>query len=100
MATTENTLNDGLARLMTIGTWVGCSLMALGLSFATLGIHFSISAASVIMAGVAMIALLPALRVVSMGVWFFARRDTQFALIALAVLLIIAASTCLGLAAA
>jgi hypothetical protein len=93
-------LNDWLAKLMTVGTWFGCALIAVGTILLVGHSGLLGGPPAIISAGIAIIIALPILRVLTMAWWFLLRRDLQFATIALGVFAVIAISTYLGIAAA
>ena len=93
-------LNTRLARLLVLGTWTSCGLIMIGMAAPALGASPRFVSADFVSVEIVLLIALPALRVATMAVWFLFNDDRDFALIALAVLAIIVASTLLGAAAA
>jgi hypothetical protein len=93
-------LNSRLARLLGIGSWASCVLIAAGMVVRMSGVSERPVADHLVSAGIVLLIALPTLRVAVMAVWFLFRRDVDFALIAALVLVIIVASTLLGAGAA
>jgi uncharacterized membrane protein len=89
-------LNSHLARLLGLGSWASCAVIAIGLISPVLGIGARSGASDLVLVGIALLIVLPTLRVAMMGIWFLFHRDFDFALIATLVLTIIAVSTLLG----
>lgn len=87
-------LEEGLGRLLSLGTWAACALILAGLfwSYATTP---ALGGRLVALGTVILIAL-PVVRVIVMGVWFARCRDYPFALVAALVLLIILVSAIIG----
>jgi hypothetical protein len=92
-------LNSYLAWLLGLGSLVACIVIAAGLVSPFLGIGARSTAGNLVLIGVAVLIVLPTLRVATMGVWFLLHGDFDFALIAALVLAIIVVSTVLGAAA-
>jgi uncharacterized membrane protein len=93
-------LNNHLARLLGLGSWLSCGVIAVGVVLPILGIGARLGAAAHMASiGVALLIALPTLRVAMMGVWFLLHRDFDFALMSSVVLAIIAISTLLGIIA-
>jgi cytochrome bd-type quinol oxidase subunit 2 len=97
---TADGLNSRLARLLGIGSWASCGLIAAGMALRMSGVSARSVADHLVSAGIVLLIALPTLRVAVMAVWFLFRRDRDFALIAALVLVIIIASTLLGAGAA
>jgi cytochrome bd-type quinol oxidase subunit 2 len=97
---TADGLNSRLARLLGIGSWASCGLIAAGMALRMSGVSARSVADHLVSAGIVLLIALPTLRVALMAVWFLLRRDRDFALIAALVLVIIVASTLLGAGAA
>ena len=89
-------LNSHLARLLGLGSWASCGLIATGLVLQVLSARERSGADHLVLIGIVLLIVLPTMRVAAMGVWFLFRRDLQFALIAALVLAVIVASTLLG----
>lgn len=92
----DDRLDHRLALVLKLGTWMACALIAAGLllprfSIALGAIHFNL-----VVAGVALLILLPVARVALMALWFAIHREIHFALIAVAVLCVILLSAVLG----
>jgi uncharacterized membrane protein len=92
-------LNHRLAQLMTFGTWVSSGLIAAGMVLPVLGASARSHAEHLVSTGIVLLIALPPLRVATMGTWFLFHRDRDFALIAALVIVIIIASTLLGVGA-
>lgn len=95
----ERRLEGSLARLLWLGTMIGCTLIGLGLAL-VLSRHApgGARAASALMdAGILLLIVLPIVRVALMLTVFLRERDLRFAAAAAAVLLIIALSLAVGL---
>ena len=97
---TSDGLNSRLARLLGIGNWTSCVLIAAGLVMRMSGVSARPVANHLVSAGIVLLIALPTLRVAVMAAWFLFRREVDFALIAALVLVIIVASTLLGAGAA
>jgi uncharacterized protein DUF1634 len=93
-------LNSRLARLLGLGSWASCALIAAGMVLRMSGVSARPAGDHLVSAGIVLLIALPTLRVALMAVWFLFRRDLDFALIAALVLVIILASTLLGAGAA
>ncbi len=93
-------LNTLLMRLLGLGCWVSCGLIAAGMAWQVSGMSAGSGADYLVSAGIILLIALPAMRVATMGIWFIVRRDLSFALIAALVLAIIIGSTLLGAGAA
>ena len=89
-------LNNHLARLLGLGSWASCGLIAAGIVLQVSGTRAGSAGAHLVAAGIVLLIALPTIRVTAMGVWFLCRRDLEFTLIAALVLTIILASTLLG----
>ena len=89
-------LNHRLAQLMAFGTWVSSGFIAAGMVLPVLGAGARSYAEHLVSTGIALLIVLPPVRVATMGTWFLFHRDPDFALIAALVLAIIIASTLLG----
>jgi hypothetical protein len=97
-ASTLDRLNVGLARLLAIGTWTSCGLIAIGMASAPLGRPWG--GVHLIVSGIVLLIALPTVRVTMMALWFLWNGERDFALIAALVLAIILASTLMGAGAA
>ena len=93
-------LNNRLARLLVLGTWTSCGLIMIGMALPVLGASPQFVSADFVSTGIVLLIALPTVRVATMALWFLFNDDRDFALIALAVLAIILASTLLGAGAA
>ena len=93
-------LNNRLMQLMGLGTWISCGFIAAGMVLPILGSGVRSGAGHLVLIGIVLLIVLPALRVAAMGTWFVFHGDLDFALIALLVLAVIIASTLLGAGAA
>jgi hypothetical protein len=89
-------LNRPLRQLLGIGSWVSCGLMGAGIMLHVFGPSTYWDADHLISAGIVLLIGLPALRVATMGVWFYLHRDWSFTLVAVLVIAIIIVSTLLG----
>jgi len=99
-ASTLDRLNVGLARLLALGTWTSCAVIAVGMASAPLGLGQPWGGAHVILSGIVVLIALPTIRVTMMALWFLWNGERDFALIAALVLAIILASTLIGAGAA
>ena len=88
-----------LATLLSYGSWLATSLIAIGVGSPMLGMPLPSWSAKLSAIGVAIIIVLPVLSVCVMAVAFVLERDPVFAAIACLVLGIIALSSLLGAAA-
>ena len=93
-------LNNRLARLLVLGTWMSCGLIMIGMASPALGASPRFASADFVSTGIVLLIALPTMRVATMAVWFLFNDDRDFALIAFAVFAIIVASTLLGAGAA
>jgi uncharacterized membrane protein len=93
-------LNNRIAWLLSLGTWVSCSFVAAGMVMSILSASTRSHAERLVSTGIVLLIALPTLRVATMGMWFLLHRDHDFALIAALVLVIIIASTLIGAGAA
>jgi uncharacterized membrane protein len=95
----ERRLEDRLARLLWLGTLIGCAVIGMGLLlFLSVHAPVGVRAASALMdAGILLLIGLPIVRVALMLSVFLRERDVRFAMAAAAVLLIIALSLAVGL---
>lgn len=91
-------LEQRLATTLQAGTWVACSVIAVGWVLSAIGEPASLPSAAVtiVRAGIALFILLPALRVALMVVVFVHQRDYRFGAIAALVLAIIVVGAALG----
>ena len=92
-------LDQLLARVLHRGTWLGCSVIALGLALPMAGWPGAASSKicmRVVTAGIALLIVLPVLRVFLMLVVFVRERDFRFSAIAMLVLAIILLGSVLG----
>jgi Protein of unknown function (DUF1634) len=95
-------LDQLLAKVLHRGTWLGSSVIALGLALPMAGWSGDSSATiytRIVTAGVALLIVLPVLRVFLMLVVFVRERDVRFSVIAMLVLAIILLGSVLGDAA-
>jgi uncharacterized membrane protein len=100
MTTHHPQLERVLAAVLQAGVWVGSALIALGMSCASLGRSWGISPllySRMTIAGIALLILLPVLRVILMGLAFYRQRDWPFSALALCVLTIITLAAFLGM---
>ncbi len=92
-----------LARLLNYGTWFSSVVIALGLALALVEGYLGPSAlggpsgTTIVTAGIALLIMLPVLRLALMLVVFLRERDYIFGIITAAVLTIIAFGTALGI---
>ena len=104
-------MNTGLARsqldrllgnVLHRGTWLGSSIIALGLvlSMTWPGMSSTMICTRIVTAGIALLIALPILRVILMLIVFVRERELRFSVIALLVLAIILAGSVLGIASA
>lgn len=96
-------LNQLLAKVLYRGTWLGWSVIALGLAAPMAGWSGASSApicTRIVTAGIALLIALPVLRVLLMLVVFVRERDFLFSAIAMLVLAIILLGSVLGAVAA
>jgi uncharacterized membrane protein len=99
MTESAHRLNNRLATLLRIGTWVACGLITIGLTLPLLGLKPEPSGLEFVSLGVIVLIALPVLGVAVAGLWFLFQRDLDFALMAALILAIIAISTALGVRA-
>jgi hypothetical protein len=92
-------LNHHLARLLGVGSWASCGLIAAGMVLQVSGARTRLGAEHLIFIGIVLLIALPTMRVAAMVVWYLFRRDLEFAVIAALVLAVIVASTLLGVGA-
>jgi uncharacterized membrane protein len=100
MTTRHPRLEHLLATVLRAGVWCGSVLIALGMSCAWLGPSWGVSAvlsAHMTTAGIALLILLPVLRVLLMCLAFYRQRDLPFSALALCVLAIITLAAFLGI---
>ena len=96
-------LDQLLAKVLLRGTWLGSSIIALGLALPMTGWSGASSAricAKITTAGIALLIALPLLRVLLMLIGFIRERDVRFSAIAMLVLAIILLGSVLGMASA
>lgn len=86
-----------LANLLEIGTIVACIIIALGLLLSSVAEIDGAFGSAVMKAGIALIILLPILRVVMMLGLFTRERDRRYMAISFAVLIIIGCGFVIGL---
>jgi uncharacterized membrane protein len=92
-----------LAAVLQYGTWLASGVIALGLALALIGGPADphalpmLTGAHVVTAGIALLILLPVLRVALMLIVFVLERDYRFGAIAALVLMIIALGIVLGM---
>jgi uncharacterized membrane protein len=89
----DRTLEGSLALLLNFGTWLASGVVALGLALTLIGEPGT----PVVTTGIALLILLPILRVAVMLAAFVAARDYRFGAIAALVLTIIGLGFALGL---
>jgi uncharacterized membrane protein len=85
-------LDQLLAKVLHRGTWLGSSVIALGLALpmaGLLGVSSTMICTRIITAGIALLIGLPVLRVLLMLIVFVRERDFRFSAIAMLVLAII-----------
>jgi uncharacterized membrane protein len=99
MTGTENTsarLDRVLARLLSYGTWTASTIIAVGLALSFFGDgRFDVPLVTV---GVAVLVMLPVLRVLTMAFAFLRERDYHFAAVAALVLAIMVCAFAVGAA--
>ena len=93
-------LNRRLATLLSIGTLAASALIALGMLLRWTGLAADIGGYAITKGGIALLFLLPVVRVVVMLVSFLQDRDYQFGIVAGLVLALIAAAFAFGMTAA
>jgi uncharacterized membrane protein len=96
-------LDQLLAKVLLRGTWLGSSIIALGLALPMTGWSGASSAricTEITTAGIALLIALPLLRVLLMLIGFIRERDVRFSAIAMLVLAIILLGSVLGVASA
>lgn len=89
-----------LAKVLHRGTWLGASIIAAGLALALAGWQqapLGMTNSRIMTAGIALLILLPVLRVLLMLIVFVRERDRPFSLIAMLVLAIIVSGALLGM---
>jgi hypothetical protein len=89
-------LNNRLAQLLALGTWVSCGLIAAGMVLQLSGASARGQAKHLVSIGIVLLIALPAVRVATSVIWLLFHRELDFALIAALVLVIMLASTLLG----
>jgi uncharacterized membrane protein len=89
-------LDQILATLLKLGTWLSCAIVALGLALPRLSNPMSVAHLNLVGMGIWLLIALPVSRVVLMGLWFMIHREVPFALAAAVVLGIIVLSALLG----
>jgi hypothetical protein len=92
-------LDQLLAKVLHGGTWLGSCVIALGLALPMAGWSGNSSAiicTRIVTAGIALLIVLPVLRVFLMLVVFVRERDVRFSVIAMLVLAIILLGSVLG----
>jgi Protein of unknown function (DUF1634) len=97
---TPDRLNNLLIRLLGLGSWVSCGLIATGMMLQVPSVSARSGSDHLISTGIVLLIALPTMRVATMGMWFLVHGDLSFALIAALVLAIIIASALLGTGAA
>jgi hypothetical protein len=96
-------LEGMLAQLLNYGTWLSSSVTALGLALVEAEGHLGDSAlwgpsgTTIVTSGIALLIMLPVLRLALMLVVFLREQDYMFGMITAAVLTIIAFGTVLGI---
>jgi uncharacterized membrane protein len=93
-------LNNRLARLLVLGTWISCGLILIGVVLPALGASLRPGSSYFVSTGIVLLIALPPVRVATTAVWFLFNDDRDFALIAALVLAIIVASSLLGIGSA
>jgi uncharacterized membrane protein len=93
-------LNNRLARLLALGTWMSCGVIMIGMTLPALGASQQLGGAYFVSTGIVLLIALPTVRVATMAVWFLRNDDRDLALVSALVLVIIVASTLLGAGAA
>lgn len=93
---TLDPLNNRLARLLGLGSWVSFGLIAAGVTLEVLGINAHGAGTQLVSAGIVLLIAMPTLCVAKMGICFLFRRELDFAFIAALVLTITIASTLFG----
>jgi uncharacterized membrane protein len=94
-------MNRLLAMVLHQGTWIGSFIIAVGLAMQMAGWSEASSAMTstrIITAGIALLIVLPVLRVLLMLIVFVCERDFRFSAIAMLVLTIIILGSVLGVA--
>ena len=91
---TDGALERRLAATLSLGTWISSAMVAAGLLSPVFGIA---GGPAIVMSGVALIILLPVLRVALMLSAFVSVRNYRFAILAAVVLLIICLGVVVGL---
>jgi hypothetical protein len=89
-----------LAKVLHRGTWLGASVIAAGLALALTGWQWAplgMTNSRIITAGIALLILLPGLRILLMLIVFVRERDRPFSIIATLVLAIIVSVAVLGM---
>lgn len=94
----EGTIEQAVGRLLWAGVVLSGLLFALGLGLSLAGGPVAAGSAPVIMAGVAVLLLTPALRVLALLVHYVRIRDLDYILLTLFVLAMMAAGYLLGMA--
>jgi uncharacterized membrane protein len=94
-------LDHALAAFLSHGTWLSCAVIAVGMALSLLQGTGSISLAAlpgmrIVNAGVALLILLPAARVLLMLAAFIRQGERRYSLIAALVLLVIVAGFVVG----
>ena len=89
------TLELSLARLLSLGTWIACVVMAVGTLAALLG--WSAAGARIDTVGIGLFIALPVVRLLAMMIAFLRSGDGRFSAICALVVLIIALGTAAGL---
>ena len=92
-------LDQLLAKVLHRGTWLGSSVIALGLALPMTGWSGDSSAiicTRIVTAGIALLIVLPVLRVLLMSIVFVRERDFRFSAIAMLVLAIMVLGSVLG----
>ena len=91
MTVRQPPLEHLLAAVLQVGVWIGSALIALGMCCA------SLLSSHMVTAGIALLILLPVLRVTLMCLAFYRQRDLPFSALALCVLAIITLAAFLGM---
>ena len=94
-------LNQLLARVLQRGTWLGSTVIALGMALPIIGgsgVSSAMMCTRIVTVGIALIIILPVLRVLLMLIVFVRERDFRFSAIATLVLAIIVLGSVLGVA--
>jgi uncharacterized membrane protein len=95
----QSSLERLLARVLSVGTWLGTAIIAAGLGLRCMAwgqVQSTQACMRMVSLGIALFILLPVLRVALMAVAFIRMRDLVFTAMATAVLVIIGLAACIG----